>query len=59
MQDFVQKLIENKELIYSATPLVFFVVDYFAGKIPDRFFPYIGLTRRLVDYIISKRNGRI
>ena len=35
------------------------VLDAIAGYLPDRFVPYIGLVRRIVEILAGTRGGRV
>jgi hypothetical protein len=51
----IKQLIENKELLAAFVPVALIVLDAVAGGIPDKILPYIGIARRVVNYILKKR----
>lgn len=50
-------LLKNNEFIAVAIPFAAFMLDIIAGKIPDRYVGYIGLFRRMVEFILSRKKN--
>lgn len=50
----MEDLLSNADFIAVAVPFALFIADVLIGNIPDRMIPYIGITRRVINYIFRR-----
>jgi hypothetical protein len=46
----------DNETMAAVTTIIIVVADLIAGKIPDKYFGYIGIIRRIMERLV-KKNG--
>lgn len=57
MHDIISQILADKELLAELSAAGLIIADICMGKIPDRFWPYIGVVRRISEYIERKKSG--
>ena len=56
----IEWISENKEIVISVLSALLSagVIDLILGKIPDRYFKYIGAARRFMEWVERRKVGK-
>jgi len=57
MKDLIDALVNNQDLAAALLAVIVIAFDIIAGKVPDRLMPYIGIVRRISEYVEKKKAG--
>lgn len=50
----LESLLENKEIVSLVVLVAGTLLDALLGKLPDKYIPYIGIIRRILDRVKRK-----